>query len=216
MKKIFLSFGFLYSIASSAQFDASKISAAVSGNYMSFFKEKVNITGAKIDLGYRYSEKMNGVLSFTYSFPLKTKSSYSSYTGSGSGTYTIPTEASTKVSTISLGAQYFVLSNPESFSLYLPVGASLVLVSESEKATGASTPVGFTLPDQGKVSFSSFMIYGGIGGTYPIGPVNIFADANIALPANNVNGTVVEVNLSSHLLFNVGVRIPFGKPDFDE
>jgi hypothetical protein len=98
------------------------------------------------------------------------------------------------------------------------VGASLILGSNYEKSTGNSTPAGFGLPEgySDKEKFSSFMMYGGIGAMYPLGPVKLFADAAIAIPANQVNGAAVDVNIDSHLLFNVGVRIPFGTPDSDE
>ena len=115
MKKTILLFSLLSSLYSQAQFNTANMSAAVSGNYMSFFKQKINIVGAKVDLGYQFSEKVVGVLSFTYSAPLKEVSSFSSF--SGSTPYTIPTENVTKISTISLGAQYSILANTEGFSL---------------------------------------------------------------------------------------------------
>jgi lipoprotein-anchoring transpeptidase ErfK/SrfK len=215
MKKIFFLLSLLSSLYSQAQFSASNMSAAVSGNYMSFFKQKIKVAGAKVDLGYQFSEKVVGALSFTYSAPLKSASSY--YYG-GTNSYTIPTEAVTKISTISLGAQYFILANTEALSVYVPIGASLIIGSNSETATGKSTPAGYTLPDgySEKEKFSSFMMYGGIGAMYPVGPIKLFADAAIAIPANQVNGAAVDVNIDSHLLFNVGVRIPFGTPDNDE
>ncbi len=216
MKKTILLFSLLSSLYSQAQFNTANMSAAVSGNYMSFFKQKINIVGAKVDLGYQFSEKVVGVLSFTYSAPLKEVSSFSSF--SGSTPYTIPTENVTKISTISLGAQYSILANTEGLSVYVPVGASFIMGSFFEKSTGNSTPAGFSLPAgaSDKERFSSFMMYGGIGAIYPIGPVKLFADAAIAIPANQVNGAVVDVNIDSHLLFNVGVRIPFGVPDSDD
>jgi hypothetical protein len=199
-----------------AQFEASRISAGLSANYMYFFKQHIGLLGTKFDLGYRYSDKVNGYLSYTYSTPIKTKSEYSS-NSSGIGSFTVPTEITTKISTVSIGGQYFFNDNPEAFSLYSPIGASLILGSYTEKSTGPSTPTGYAFPNEGnpKESFTSIMMFGGIGASYPAGPVNIFADASIAIPANRVNGEYVEVNIDSHLIFNVGIRIPFGKPDFD-
>ncbi len=212
MKKIFFLLFVSSALIGKAQFSASNLSAGISGNYLSFFKSKFSTVGAKVDLGYQYSEKLTAILSYTYSSPIKSASSY--YFG-GTSSYTIPTEISTKISTVSLGVQYFLKANPEGLSVYLPVGASFIFGGSTGKATGPSVPAGNSLPAgyTEKEKFSSYMMFGGIGAMYAIGPVKLFADGGVAIPANNVNGAYVEVNVDTHLFANVGVRIPFGIPD---
>ena len=62
MKKIFFLLFVSSALIGKAQFSASNLSAGISGNYLSFFKSKFSTVGAKVDLGYQYSEKLTAIL----------------------------------------------------------------------------------------------------------------------------------------------------------
>ncbi len=71
----------------------------------------------------------------------------------------------------------------------------------------ASIPATSTPTDQiEKQNESGFTINGGLGGQYSFGRSKIFAEALIALPANQTNGQYVQNVIPSHFIFNVGYR----------
>ncbi len=212
MKKILFLFVAFTAIESKAQFSVSNLSVGVSGNYMSFIKIKNSSVGAKADIGYQLNDVVTAHVSYTYTGPFKTASQY--VYNNGSFGYRIPTEVTNKISILSIGVDYSIKSNPEGISFYVPITASLILGNNSAKATGASIPAGNELPESyaRAEKYKSYMIGAGIGVKYPVGPVQLFADGGIAFPANKVGETEVDVNVSSYLVANVGIRIPFGTP----
>ena len=198
-----------------AQFDASNLSASLSGNYTmykGYFQQKT--PGVKIDLGYSINEKLRVSLGYTYHAPLKEASIIATTNGTDSKDEV--SEIKYTFSTISLACNYtFIGTEEDVFSIYAPVGVSYVSVKYSEKMKGAATS-GYTALDQlepGKES--GFTINLGLGAQYNIGKLRLFGDAGIALPANQQNGQYVENNIPSHFVFNAGVRIPFGERSSD-
>ena len=193
-----------------AQFDASYLSASLSGNYTMYkgnFQQKP--PGVKFDVGYSLSEKSRISLGYTYHLPIKVASIIS--TSDGSVSKDVAAEIKYNFSTITLAFNYtFVGTEEDIFSVYAPIGASYVNVKYSEQMKEQASP-GFTAQDQlepGKES--GFTINAGIGLQYQLSMLRIFGDGGIAFPANTQNGQYVVNNIPTHFVFNVGVRIPFG------
>ena len=198
-----------------AQFDPANFSASISGNYTMYkgdFQQKT--PGAKIDIGYSLSGKARISAGYTYHAPIKEPSSIT--VTNGGEFKTLASEVKYKFSTISLTGTYTLIQTEEDpFSMYVPVGLSYVTAKYSEAAT-EPFPAGYTAVDQvapGKET--GFTINVGVGAQYNIGTLRVFADAGVGLPANQTNGQYTENNIPAHLVFNVGVRIPFGVRDFE-
>lgn len=214
MKKTFLlMIAVTFAVVSQAQFDVANLYASVSGNYTMYkgnFQQKT--PGVKLDVGYSFSEKVRGALGYTYHMPIKIASEISG--SNGINTTSVPSEVVYNFTTISaIGNYTFGQSEESTVSLYSPLGVAYVMVKYKENFK-ASLPSGYTATDQlepGKES--GFVMNFGLGAQYNFGAARLFADASLVLPANQVGNQYVENVIPSHLVFNVGVRVPFGARD---
>lgn len=204
-----------FATVSQAQFDAANLFASVSGNYTMYkgdFQQKT--AGVKLDLGYTFSEKIRGALGYTYHLPIKVPSTVTA--GNGLNTTSVASEVVYNFTTISvLGNYTFGASEENPASFYAPLGVGFVMTKYKENLT-AAMPAGYAEQDQldpGKES--GFVMNFGLGAQYNFGVARAFADASLVLPANKVNNQYVENVIPSHLVFNVGVRIPFGARSSD-
>lgn len=207
-KKISLSGLFIFLVlAAQAQLDFSDMRFDIGANYTMYrgdFQQKT--PGVKIRAGVPLGEKNLVGLGFTYGFPIKVPSSVS-LSGGGS----VNSEIIYNFKTISLNADHFFGGeNEEGVSFYGSLGAGLVLVSYKENIKGTIPSGQSALNQIEKGSESGFTINGGLGLQYALGSAKIFGDGGIALPANQVNGQLVENVIPSHLTFNVGLRISIG------
>ena len=198
-----------------AQIDASNFSASFSGNYTMYKGNfKKSTPGAKIDIGYSASEKVRFSLGYSYHAPIKVPSTIS--TSNGSDLKDVASEIKYNFSTISFAANYtFINTEEDIFSIYVPVGASYVIAKYKEESKVAY-PQGYTPLNQlepGKET--GFTINAGLGAQYNLGTVRVFGDAGFAIPANQANGQYIQNNIPVHLVFNAGIRIPFGMRDFE-
>ncbi|HEV7780678.1 MAG TPA: hypothetical protein VGO58_05405 [Chitinophagaceae bacterium] len=209
MKKFTLVFSLLFITGTAF----SQISVALGGNYTMYKGDFQKSTpGAQIRVGYAASERIRTELGFTYGFPITQASSVLVADGIGN-TVDVDSEIKYKFKTISLLANYNFIGDEEtSASLYGQFGASFVLVNYKEDITGSYDKNVYTNPlnQIGKTNESGFTINLGLGGEYRFGTPAVFAEAGIALPANQVGNTYVENVIPSHFVFNLGVRISFG------
>ena len=211
MKKIvMIMMAIFFAAVSKAQFDAANLFAGISGNYTMYkgdFKQKT--AGVKIDVGYSFSEKIRGAVGYTYHFPIKLASTVTA--NNGSNTTSVASEVVYNFTTISvLGNYTFGSSEENPVSFYAPLGVGFVMVKYKENIKG-TMPSGYNPTDQLEPGKESGLIMNfGLGAQYNFGPARAFADASLALPSNQVNNQYVENVIPSHLVFNVGVRIPFG------
>ena len=214
MRKAFmLCLAIAFTYASQAQFESSNLYGSVSGNYTMFkrdFKQKT--AGVKIDVGYSFTEKIRAAIGYTYHAPIKV--AYSTQVTNGIDVQYINSEIVYNFSTISLLANYtFSQSEEQPISFYAPVGIGYIMVKYKEKLKQA-VPAGYNTVNQlepGKES--GFVMNFGLGGQYNFGTFRAFVDASLVLPANTVNGQYVENAITTHLVFNAGVRIPIGARD---
>lgn len=204
MRKIILSLSAtLFVMAASAQF-----SVGVNANYTMYKGDLQKATpGAQIRASYAASEKTAVQLSFTYGVPIKYASFLTLESNSGSDSKTINSEIAYKFKTINLVGHYGFLGDDETTAkLYGIVGAGLVLVSYDEKPKESYDHNAYTASDLLSGKVNGFTLNFGLGGEYKLGAPSIFAEAGLALPANQVNGTYVENVIPGHFIFNAGVK----------
>jgi hypothetical protein len=208
--------GILFACSASAQFDVSNFSASLSGNYTMYKKDfKESTPGIKLDLGYSIDEKTRIMLGYTYQMPIKVASVITSTDGIES-TET-PSEVKFDFTTISLAGNYsFINSEEEKFNLYGILGASLVMVKYKEEPK-SPLPAGTIDSDQAEPGKENgFVINLGLGAQYNLGTIRLFADGGIGIPANQTGNTYTYNPIPFHILFNAGVRIPFGTREFED
>jgi opacity protein-like surface antigen len=190
-----------------AQFNFSNIRVDVGANYTMYkgdFQKKT--PGAKLRASFLANQKFAVGLGFTYGFPIKIPSTIT-YSGGSS----VPSEVVYNFKTISLDVNYyFGGEKEEGLSFYGGGGAALVLVSYKEKLKGTA-PSGQNPADQLEPgNESGFTLNLCLGTQYALGRAKIFADAGIALPANQVNDQYVTNVIPAHFMFNLGVRFSLG------
>lgn len=201
----------IFVLVTKAQPDFSDIRFDIGANYTMYkgdFQEKT--PGIKIRAAVPFSEKMAMGLGFTYGFPIKTPSIVA-LTGGG----TVPSEIVFNFKTITLEADYFFGGEKETgVTVYGSGRAGFVLASYKEKLKG-TIPAGEEPLDQVEATTESgFTLNGALGLQYALGAAKIFADAGVALPANQVNGQFVANVIPAHFMFNVGIRIGLGGGDY--
>jgi len=190
-----------------AQLDFSNPRIDIGGNYTMYkgdFQQKT--PGVKARISVPSGERLAIGVGFTYGFPIKTPSEVA-LSGGGS----VPSEIVYHFKTILVDCNYFFGGEKEEgLTVYASGGAGLVLASYKENLKG-SIPSGQEPMDQIEpASESGFTLNFGLGTQYSMGTAMIFGDAGIALPANQVNGQVVENIIPAHFVFNLGVRFSLG------
>jgi len=206
----------MFAFSASAQFDVANLSASVSGNYTKFMKDfKKSTPGVKLDLGYSGNEKVRVSLGYTYHLAIKEPSVITAFDGTEN--HEVPSEFKYKFTTISLLGNYtFVGTEEEKFSLYGQAGGAFVMVKMTEEPKGAM-PAGTIDSDKMEdMKENGLTINLGLGAQYNLSTLRLFADAGVALPANQANDVYVSNPIPFHLSFNVGVRIPFGTRSFED
>ncbi len=210
--KIRITFLLMLSITtftSFAQFDVANFSVGAAGNYTRYLGDfQKSATGVKLEVGYGLSEKLGYTIGFIKGFPIKSASNVT--ISDGNNQSSVSSDIETKFTTIMIGARYTFLDEDAKFRFYVPLSLGYVTAKYSEKIKSA-IPAGYTATDQlepGKET--GFTINVGFGVSYKLGAPVIFADAGVGLPANNVNGDIVENYIPFHFGVNVGVRIGFG------
>ena len=206
-KAIFISAFILVSQLSKAQLDFSNSRIELAGNYTMYRGDfGQNTPGAKIRFSVPTGDRFTVGLGFTYSSPIKEASTVS-YNPSGS----VPSELVFNFKTISLeGNYYFGGENENGFNAYGMGGVSLVLVNYKENLKGTPPSGGIPIDLVESTSENGFTINLGLGAQYSLGRPKIFGEAQIAIPANQVNGQFVENVIPGHFIFNVGIRFALG------
>lgn len=209
MKKILFSFAIAMIAAPvvNAQLDFSSLRVDVGANYTMYkgdFQQKT--PGVKVRLSVPDNERIAAGVGFTYGFPIKIASVMAFSGGS-----TAPSEVVFNFKTISLEVDYFFGGEKEEgLSVYASGRAGLVLVSYKEKLKGTA-PSGEEPYDAVSGKENGFTINLALGTQYAIGErLRLFADAGVALPANQVGGQYVENVIPAHFMFNAGVRFSLG------
>ena len=67
----------------------------------------------------------------------------------------------------------------------------------------------YSLYENENTMLFNFSIGGGIGAEYKVGPGSVFSNLYLSLPANNVNGVVVEVSIPPAIGLSLGYRYMF-------
>ena len=210
----------LLAVSAQAQFSINNFSASASGNYTMYkgdFQEKTS--GVKLGLGYSFSEKARLELAYTNHFAIKRPSSIDYSDGITSGS--VNSEFKYNFSTVSLALNYTIVHAEESkFSLYALVIFSLVAVKYEENPK-TPLPAGTIQSNQAAPGKDNGICGGvGVGAQYNFGPVRVFGDAGLSFPNNTNDGyyyTTYNYNpIPVHIVFNLGVRVPFGKRDLPE
>jgi hypothetical protein len=206
MKKIFI---FLISLLA-LQSASAQFSVAVNGNYTMYKQDFQQSTpGAGFRVYYGVDEKIFATFGFVYGFPINVPS-FVTVTG-GTSSQEVATEVKYNFKTFNLMAHYSLIGDEETTGrLYGSGGIGFVLVSYKEKITETYDHTTYSPGELWDGNESGFTINLGIGGEYKVGKPVLFADAGIALPANQTNGTYVENNIPTHFTFNIGARISLG------
>lgn len=213
MKKVasLLAFVIITGSAAQAQPDFSDLRIDVGGNYTMYKGDLQKSTpGAKVRIAVPFSEKLAAGLGFTYGFPIKQPSEVA-LSGGGS----VPSEFQLNFKTISLDVDYFFGGEKEEgLTVYASARMGLVLASVKEKIKGTIPPGEEPMDQSEKVNENGFTIGLGLGSQFALSSMKLFADAGIALPANQVNGQYVYNSIPAHFIFNVGVRFSLGGGDY--
>jgi hypothetical protein len=207
MKNTILSFSALFIISSAS----AQLSVGVSSNYTMYKGDFQKSTpGAQARVSYGFSEKTAGVLSFTYGMPIKS-ASVATLQDAGGGSTTAKSEIKFNFKTFNLVGHYtFVGDHESTVSMYGVVGAGLVLVSYDEAIKENYDKTAYTPIDLVKGKENGMTINLGLGGSYKLGTPIIFAEAGIALPANQANGQYIENVIPAHFAFNLGLKFNIG------
>ncbi|MEI9909321.1 MAG: hypothetical protein WDO71_06470 [Bacteroidota bacterium] len=209
MKTIY--FGCLFTCITSSVFSQFSIGAAA--NYTAYKGDFGKSTpGAQIRVGYQPSEKISAHFGFTYGLPIKESSSVMIMDDLGN-TINVPSNIKYNFKTFTLMANYKFIGNDETAgSFYGQFGAGLVLVGYKEDISGNYDHNTYKYPQDQieKSNENGFTINLGLGGEYKIGMPVIFAEAGLALPANQVNNYYVENVIPTHFILTLGVKIPLG------
>lgn len=210
MKKILLSFAIAMIAAPvvNAQLDFSSMRVDVGANYTMYkgdFQQKT--PGVKVRLSVPDNEAIAVGVSFTYGFPIKIASEMA-FTGGS----TVPSEVVFNFKTIALEADYyFGGEKEEGLSVYASGRMGLVLVNYKEKLKGTAPSGEEPAYDNVSGKDNGFTINLALGTQYAVGGrLRLFADAGVALPANQVGGQYVENVIPFHIMFNAGVRFSLG------
>ncbi|HVG14127.1 MAG TPA: hypothetical protein VM935_04170 [Chitinophagaceae bacterium] len=209
MKKLILSFCGLASVCLAS----AQLSVGVNGNYTMYkgdFQKKTPGIGARIS--YDVQPRVTVVLSYTHGMPIKSESQVTMQSNNGSASRSVNSEIKNSFKTFNLLGQYaFVGSDEESSGKFYGVfGAGFVLAKYKEDVKETYDKSVYTPMDQIEGSENGFTLNFGLGGEYTIGTPRVFAEAGLALPANQVNNTYVQNVIPAHFVFNVGVKIPLG------
>jgi hypothetical protein len=194
---------------------SAQLSFGVNANYTMYKGSFQRSTiGSQIRASYAVNEKAAAVLSFNYGFPIKDPSLVMLQDNFG-GTKTVASEINYKFKTFNLLGNYTFVGDDESTGkFYGLAGIGVVLVSYDETIKENYDKNTYTPMDQVKGKDNGFTINLGLGGEYRLGAPALFAEAGLALPANQANGQYIENPIPAHFILNVGVKFNFGGGDY--
>jgi opacity protein-like surface antigen len=195
------------SISTQAQFSAENLSIGLGANLTSYKGDVDKSTpGIQLNAVYNLSEKYSIDLGFNYGFPIKQSLSEEG----------INMDSKLSFKTLTLTGNYHLIGTTEdNFSLFVPVGASLVMAKAKVTATSEGEEEedpGFAFGGSG--STSNFVINAGLGAQFKLGNPILFFKAGIALPtgssSSNTRGESVENDnpIPFHSSIQLGLRIP--------
>ena len=200
-------------------FSASAQSQFSIGGQASFQKlfggTGLNNFGLGIKGEYAFGDKTTMFGGFNYYFASKYDESRYAYAYSSLTTpqqIEFATEVKINFMHIGIGAKrYFVGDYEDSFGFYglLEAGYLIAPVKENFVETFDQTEYYTTIEDGEKEMLSNFTIGGGIGAEFDLDFGYLFIDAMLRLPANQVNGSFVSIQIPAGAVFNAGVRVPF-------
>jgi hypothetical protein len=205
MRKIILSLCGLASFCvASAQF-----SIGLNGNYTKYGGDLSKSTpGFGVRVGFE-QDKIGGALSFTNGFPITEKGTVT-VTNSSGASKSVAAEGKLSFKTFTLMGTRTLIGDQESTGkFYLGFGASYVMAKYTESITESFDNT-YTAPEMYNDTEGGLTINGVLGGEYKLGRPSIFAEAGIALPANQVNNSYVENAIPAHFMFNVGIKFSLG------
>ena len=151
--------------------------------------------------------------SFNYGFP---KTYSYEVTGSALSSATVPQYVTTtgkdKIGIMSFafdGKKIFGGNDYSDGGFYGFIGVGLSIATVSSKLDNASGAYQYNYTE-GKESFSQFLLRGGVGYDVRLDFGAIFAEAILNLPANQVNGVGVSIEIPASFGIQAGLRIPLG------
>lgn len=193
----------------------SQFSMSASGSYVNFFGDFSQVKAPGLGLQAEFGTD-KGIITggFNYFIPNTYEWEVDAYASESTVTpHSISLTAEEKVSTLLIHVgvkKYFAGDYDDDFGFYGTVDAGLMLLPYSttinedyDKSTYFTSIDGYT------ETLSNLVISGGLGFEYNIDPLYIFGETKLMIPANQVNGGAVEVEISPSAVFNVGVRYPF-------
>lgn len=188
---------------------SAQISFGVNGNYS---KYAGTVSKSAPGFGVRASyeqERYAGVLAFTNGFAITEKGTRT-VTNAAGNSKEVASEGRLTFKTISFIGNRTLIGDEESTGkFYLGLGASFVMAKYTEAITG-SYDNSYKAPEMNKESNSGLTINGLLGGEYKIGMPSLFAEAGVAIPANQMNNSYIENVIPAHFIINVGVKFTLG------
>lgn len=151
---------------------------------------------------------------FNYYLPGElTSSNYAYAFSSATSPSSLDITVKTKISGIGfrVGFRRYMIKevSEEGFKLYFQAHAGLLLFSGKSTSSGFDPNLYYATYEPTSTAYG-FTIGGGFGGEYCIAEkINIFLEGNLLIPANNVNGEEVEVQIPISFQSVVGVRFHF-------
>lgn len=207
MKRTILSLlGMAVIVTASAQF-----AVGVGANYTMYKGDfQKSTTGAQVRASYGFNEKSTGVFSFTYGLPINYPS-FVTLMDNSSGTKQVASEIKYKFKTFNLVGNYTFVGDDETTGKFYGIaGAGFVLVNFDETIKENYDKNTYTPTDLLKGNENGFTINLGLGGEYRIGNPSIFAEAAVAIPANQANGQYIENVIPLHFQLNLGIKLNLG------
>lgn len=203
----------LLSLCGLASFCAAsaQLSFGLNGNYSKYGGDLSKSTsGFGVRASYE-QEKYAVVLGFTNGFPITEDGTTTVSHNTNGTTQTVAIQGKLNFKTITLMGNRTLIGDAESTGkFYLGLGASYVMAKYKEQITGNYDKNAYTASEMYNDTESGFTINGLLGGEYKLGKPAIFAEAGVALPANQVNNGYVENAIPAHLTINLGVKIRLG------
>ncbi|HVF96420.1 MAG TPA: hypothetical protein VM871_03825 [Flavisolibacter sp.] len=207
MKKMILSLCGLASFCAAF----AQLSVGANTNYTMYKGDFGKSTaGFGVRVAYE-ADRFAGVVSFTNGFPITQEGTVDVTEKATGNSKEVAAQAKVSFKTISLMGQRTLVGDAESTGkFYLGFGASFVMAKQVETITGSYDKNAYAAPELYNDTETGFTLNGLAGGEYKIGKPSIFAEAGIALPANQVNNAYVENVIPAHFTFNLGIKIRLG------
>jgi hypothetical protein len=112
---------------------------------------------------------------------------------------------------LSLDYKYYLGRNSgyEDGGFYLFAGAGLQMAKATTTLGDYDKTLYYTTLDDGAERVFQPILRGGSGFEFNVGPGFLYGEAFLNIPANNVNGVSVDINLPASAGLQLGYRFPF-------